>query len=59
MVTLDDARQAKLIDAIDVDGNGRGELLFREISDVEQSFVLYRATPDSLTQLYNSAELER
>ena len=55
---LDAYPRAELIDAVDADGDGRGELLFREISDVGQSFVLYRATPDTLTQLYNSAELE-
>lgn len=55
---LDAYPRAELIDAVDADGDGRGELLFREISDVGHSFVLYRATPDSLTQLFNSAELE-
>jgi len=55
---LDAFPRAELIDAVDADGDGRGELLFREISDIGQSFVLYRATPDTLTQLYNSAELE-
>jgi hypothetical protein len=55
---LDAYPRAELIDAVDADGDGRGELLFREISDDGQSFALYRATPDSLTQLYNSAELE-
>jgi hypothetical protein len=55
---LDAYPRAELIDAVDVDGDGRGELLFREISDVGQSFVLYRATPDTLTQLFNSAGLE-
>ncbi len=56
---LDAYPRAELIDAVDADGDGRGELLFREISDIGQSFVLYRAAPDSLTELYNSAELER
>jgi hypothetical protein len=56
---LDAYPRAELIDAVDADGDRRGELLFREISDVGSSFVLYRATPDTLTQLYNSAELER
>ncbi len=56
---LDAYPRAELIDAVDADGNGRGELLFREISDIGQSFVIYRATPDTLTELYNSAELER
>jgi hypothetical protein len=55
---LDAYPRAELIDAVDADGDGRGELLFREISDVGQSFVLYRATPDTLTQLFNSAGLE-
>ena len=55
---LDAYPRAELIDAVDADGDGRGELLFREISDVGQSFVLYRATPDTLTQLFSSAELE-
>jgi hypothetical protein len=55
---LDAYPRAELIDAVDADGDGRGELLFREISDDGQSFALYRATPDTLTQLYNSAELE-
>jgi hypothetical protein len=55
---LDAYPRAELIDAVDADGDGRGELLFREISAVGQSFVLYRATPDTLTQLFNSAEFE-
>jgi hypothetical protein len=55
---LDAYPRAELIDAVDADGDGRGELLFREISDVGQSFALYRATPDTLTQLFNSAGLE-
>jgi len=55
---LDAYPRAELIDAVDADGDGRGELLFREISDNGQSFALYRATPDTLTQLFNSAELE-
>jgi outer membrane biosynthesis protein TonB len=56
---LDAYPRAELIDAVDADGNGRGELLFREISDLGRSFVLYRATADTLTQLYNSSELEQ
>ena len=55
---LDAYPRAELIDAVDADGDGRGELLFREISDDGQSFALYRAAPNSLIQLYNSAELE-
>jgi hypothetical protein len=55
---LDAYPRAELIDAVDADGDGRGELLFREISDNGQGFALYRATPDSLTPLFNSAGLE-
>ena len=56
---LDAYPRAELIDAVDADGDGRGELLFREISDDGQNFALYRVTPDMLIQLYSSAELER
>ncbi len=56
---LDAYPRAELIDAIDADGDGRGELLFREIYDDGQGFALYRVTPDMLVSLYNSAELEK
>jgi len=56
---LDAYPRAELIDAVDADGDGRGELLFREIYDDGQGFALYRVTPDMLVSLYNSAELER
>jgi hypothetical protein len=54
---LDAYPRAELIDAIDADGDGRGELLFREIYDDGSGFALYRVTPDMLVSLYNSAEL--
>lgn len=56
---LDAFSRLELIDAVDADGDGRGELLFREISDTGSNFVLYRVGPDNLTALFNSAELER
>ncbi len=56
---LDAYPRAELIDAVDADGDGRGELLFREIYDDGQGFALYRVTPDTLVSLYNSAELEK
>jgi hypothetical protein len=56
---LDAFPRVELIDAVDADGNGRGELLFREISDIGRNYVIYRVTPDYLTALFNSAELEQ
>ena len=56
---LDAYPRAELIDAVDGDGDGRGELLFREIYDDGQGFALYRVTPDMLVSLYDSTELER
>ncbi len=56
---LDAFSRLELIDAVDADGDGRGELLFREISDTGSAFLIYRAGPDNLSVLFNSAELER
>jgi len=42
----------ELIDAIDADGDGRGELLFRRTTDVGTSFAIYRVTADRLWPLY-------
>lgn len=42
----------ELIDAIDADGDGRGELLFRRTSDSGSSYAIYRATSDRLWPLY-------
>jgi len=44
-----------LIDAVDVDGDGRGELLFREVSDVGSAYVVYRVTPDQLWTLFEGS----
>ena len=45
----------ELIDAIDADGDGRGELLFRRTSDAGTSFAIYRVTADRLWPLYEGA----
>jgi len=42
----------ELIDAVDADGDGRGELLFRTTTDAGSSYAIYRATADRLYPLY-------
>jgi hypothetical protein len=50
--TLDVTPKYKLIDVVDADGDGRGELLFRRTSDQGNSFVVYRVGADRLWPLY-------
>jgi hypothetical protein len=57
---LDAYPRLELIDAVDADGNGRGELLFRRINDQGRSFIIYRVGADELSELYDSgAPLEQ
>ena len=49
---LDVTPRMELIDAVDADGDGRAELLFRENSDGGSAFVVYRVTPDRLWALF-------
>jgi len=49
---LEVAPRMELIDAIDADGDGRGELLFRRTTDAGTSFAIYRVTADRLWPLY-------
>jgi hypothetical protein len=49
---LDVLPRLELIDAVDVDGDGRGELLFRQVSDVGSAFVVYRVIGDRLYPLF-------
>ncbi len=51
---LDMTPRLELIDAVDADGDGRGELLFRQISDQGTGWVIYRATADKLWKVYDS-----
>ena len=51
---LDVTPRLELIDAVDADGDGRGELLFRETSDAGSGYVIYRATADKLWKLFDS-----
>jgi hypothetical protein len=42
----------ELIDAVDVDGDGRAELMFRQISDAGKAYAIYRVIGDTLWPLY-------
>lgn len=55
---LDITPRLELVDAVDVDGDGRGELLFREISDAGAGWVIYRASADKLWKMYDSLNPE-
>jgi hypothetical protein len=49
---LDILPRMELIDAVDADGDGRGELLFRQNSDAGKAYVIYRVIGDSVYTLY-------
>ena len=51
---LDVTPRLELIDVVDADGDGRGELLFRETTDAGSGYVIYRATADKLWKMYDS-----
>jgi hypothetical protein len=51
---LDVTPRLELVDAVDADGDGRGELLFRKTSDAGTGWVIYRASADSLWKMYDS-----
>lgn len=55
---LDLTPRLELIDAVDADGDGRGELLFRETSDAGSGWVIYRATADTLWKMFDSLNPE-
>jgi len=42
----------ELIDAVDADGDGRGELLFRRTFDDGSAYAIYRVTRDGLWPLF-------
>ena len=49
---LDVVPKYELIDAVDADGDGRGELLFRLTSDAGPAFAVYRVIGDQLWPLF-------
>jgi hypothetical protein len=51
---LDVTPRLELIDAVDADGDGRGELLFRETTDAGSGYIIYRATADKLWKMFDS-----
>jgi hypothetical protein len=51
---LDVTPRLELIDAVDADGDGRGELLFRETTDAGSGYVIYRASADKLGKMFDS-----
>ncbi len=52
---LDVLPRLDLIDAVDVDGDGRGELLFRKVSDAGSGYVVYRVIGNQLWPLFQGA----
>ncbi len=55
---LDLTPRLELVDALDADGDLRGELLFRETSDNGTGWVIYRASQDKLWKLFDSLHPE-
>jgi len=55
---LDVTPRMELIDAVDADGDGRGELLFRETTDAGNGYVIYRAGADKLFKMFDSLREE-
>jgi hypothetical protein len=51
---LDLNPRLEFVDAIDVEGDANGELVFREISDNAQGFVVYRAGLDRVWPIFDS-----
>jgi hypothetical protein len=52
---LDVFPRLELIDAVDAEGTGRGNLLFRALSGDTPGYQLYHLGPDSLRKLFDSA----
>jgi hypothetical protein len=56
---LDETPRLELIDAVDADGDGRGELLFKRITDVGSTWGVYRAGADQLFPLFEGTPLNQ
>jgi len=55
---LDVTPRLDLIDVVDADGDGRGELFFKETSDIGSGYVIYRPTADSLWKMFDTLNPE-
>jgi hypothetical protein len=55
---LDVTPRLDLIDAVDADGDGRGELLFQQTTDGSTGYVIYRPTADKLWKMFDSLNPE-
>jgi hypothetical protein len=55
---LDVTPRLELIDAVDADGDGHGELLFRETADAGTGYIIYRPTGDTLWKMFDSLNPE-
>jgi hypothetical protein len=55
---LDVTPKLELIDAVDADGDGKGELLFRETTDAGNGYLIYRPTGDTLWKMFDSLNQE-
>jgi hypothetical protein len=52
---LDVAPRLELIDAVDVDGDGLGELLFRQYSFDQRSYIIYGVSRNTVTKVFEGA----
>jgi hypothetical protein len=55
---LDITPRLELVDAVDADGDGRGELLFRQTTDTGTGWVVYRASADKLWKMFDSTQAQ-
>lgn len=54
---LDVVPRLELVDAVDVDGDGQAELLFREFSFDQESFIVYGVGRNSVTKVFEGASM--
>jgi hypothetical protein len=55
---LDVAPRLELVDAVDVDGDGPAELLFRQFSFDEKSFIIYGVGRNTVTKVFEGASMK-